>query len=510
MKNDTAKLIDASRRFKFLNVLNFKFSIVVLIFAFCIFNSETARAARLFTTGFEENNFTETMWTSISSGITAVSDTVHAGSYAMRVGGLVAAPFVVRQFTSSSGADMQFYTRFYFRTNFTPNSDTLIVVGRDQGTETHFMGVSLVANTRKLLLSGVSGSATVSSAQAPALDTWYRVEVSVLKNDSTGSVTVKLYEGDETTELETITNSGIDTLADSAREVQFVYGDRNFLTVGASSKYFFFDDIAINDTTSTFQNTWPGPGKVLLLKPDSDVSATWTKSGSAPAATNHGGVSEVPGTPDDAVTFNADSGTTNIERLGLSDLPDEAKFSSTLKVVDVYGRFQRDATAGTAIYKLWDHEGNATDGTSITLGTSYGINKTDDHLAYYSSFKTKANINNFNVGYKGNTGAGEKRITALWANVEYVDSPNRRIIQRPLYIGLSGGLVGHWTFDGPDMAGTTAIDRSGEGNNGTLTGGPARSIGKVGQGLSFDGVDDLINIAAAASINNLPAMTVGL
>jgi hypothetical protein len=39
-----------------------------------------------------------------------------------------------------------------------------------------------------------------------------------------------------------------------------------------------------------------------------------------------------------------------------------------------------------------------------------------------------------------------------------------------------------------------ATDRSGQGNNGTLTNGPQRTIGKIGQGLSFDGVDDYVSI----------------
>ncbi len=60
------------------------------------------------------------------------------------------------------------------------------------------------------------------------------------------------------------------------------------------------------------------------------------------------------------------------------------------------------------------------------------------------------------------------------------------------------GLVGHWTFDGPDIAGSTAIDRSGFGNNGTIT-GTTKTIGKLGQALSFDGVDDYVDSANSVS-----------
>ncbi len=57
---------------------------------------------------------------------------------------------------------------------------------------------------------------------------------------------------------------------------------------------------------------------------------------------------------------------------------------------------------------------------------------------------------------------------------------------------LTSGLVGYWTFDGADVSGTTATDRSGSGDNGTLVNGPTVVQGKVGQALNFDGVDDKV------------------
>jgi len=69
--------------------------------------------------------------------------------------------------------------------------------------------------------------------------------------------------------------------------------------------------------------------------------------------------------------------------------------------------------------------------------------------------------------------------------------------------GLESGLVGHWTFDGPDML-TNVADISGQGNHGALQGQTSTTtvIGTIGQALDFDGVDDGIdigNISAAGS-----------
>jgi hypothetical protein len=73
------------------------------------------------------------------------------------------------------------------------------------------------------------------------------------------------------------------------------------------------------------------------------------------------------------------------------------------------------------------------------------------------------------------------------------------ILQAPTYVGLGNGLVGYWSFDGQDVAGVTAYDRSGQGYNGTLTGGPARVAGKIGQALSFDGTDDYVQLPSGAA-----------
>lgn len=76
----------------------------------------------------------------------------------------------------------------------------------------------------------------------------------------------------------------------------------------------------------------------------------------------------------------------------------------------------------------------------------------------------------------------------------YEHGARRMKVNAPQVNKLTDGLVGHWTFDGPDLDGVTAYDRSGEGNNGTLTNGPTPAIGISGQGLEFDGVDDYVDI----------------
>lgn len=64
---------------------------------------------------------------------------------------------------------------------------------------------------------------------------------------------------------------------------------------------------------------------------------------------------------------------------------------------------------------------------------------------------------------------------------------------------MTNGLVGLWSFNGPDVSGTTAYDRSGQGNNGTLTSGPTPIIGKVGQGMSLNGINQYMLVSDPGS-----------
>lgn len=64
------------------------------------------------------------------------------------------------------------------------------------------------------------------------------------------------------------------------------------------------------------------------------------------------------------------------------------------------------------------------------------------------------------------------------------------------------GLVGMWSFDGADISGVTAYDRSGNGNNGTIS-GATQAMGKKGQALSFDGSNDYVNAGSGATLDDI-------
>jgi O-glycosyl hydrolase len=76
----------------------------------------------------------------------------------------------------------------------------------------------------------------------------------------------------------------------------------------------------------------------------------------------------------------------------------------------------------------------------------------------------------------------------------------------PVAFAQSSGLVAAYSFD--EGAGTTAADKSGNGNNGTLVNGATWSTtSKFGAAASFDGADDRIDVADTNSLDLSSGMT---
>ena len=70
----------------------------------------------------------------------------------------------------------------------------------------------------------------------------------------------------------------------------------------------------------------------------------------------------------------------------------------------------------------------------------------------------------------------------------------------------AGGLVAAYGLN--SSSGPTAVDSSGRGNVGTLSGAAWSAAGRFGSGLSFDGVNDLVTVADSTSLDLSSGMTV--
>src|SRR5688572_1382100 len=68
------------------------------------------------------------------------------------------------------------------------------------------------------------------------------------------------------------------------------------------------------------------------------------------------------------------------------------------------------------------------------------------------------------------------------------------------------GPIAAYSFD--EGAGLVAADSSGNSHSGTLSGATWSTAGKYGGALSFDGVNDMLNVADAALLDLTTGMTV--
>ncbi|GMU73881.1 MAG: hypothetical protein AMXMBFR44_0800 [Candidatus Campbellbacteria bacterium] len=91
---------------------------------------------------------------------------------------------------------------------------------------------------------------------------------------------------------------------------------------------------------------------------------------------------------------------------------------------------------------------------------------------------------------------------------------NTTRISKTISVGSIGatadsGLVGHWTFDGKHMT-PNVRDTSGQANHGALANFSATTtaIGRIGQALEFDGLDDVVAITHNSVLNPSGSYTV--
>ena len=110
------------------------------------------------------------------------------------------------------------------------------------------------------------------------------------------------------------------------------------------------------------------------------------------------------------------------------------------------------------------------------------------------------------IEYDGRTLAAQNN---WWGQASGPDTDDPSVgIAPQIYYGapINDGLVGHWTFDTEWTTNTTAYDRSGNGNDGTLNGGLSLAdqvTGQNGEALDFVKADtDYIDAGSDASISN--------
>ena len=184
------------------------------------------------------------------------------------------------------------YGRVYYRYNHAQGTE---FVGLGDSSNNQL--ISFRKNSDHDFLVFVDGVQVASVAAGLTMNVYQCVEWRVVISGEIGLVETRL-DGNSVVLWEGDTDVG-----DSG--VQYFWIGSRFTNIGSTSLTHRFDDVAINDTVDdgTENNSWCGPGEIILLKPkaNGDVNE-WTRSNDT---VNHWElVNEVPGDGDDTYNYS--------------------------------------------------------------------------------------------------------------------------------------------------------------------------------------------------------------
>jgi hypothetical protein len=159
--------------------------------------------------------------------------------------------------------------------------------------------------------------------------------------------------------------------------------------------------------------------------------------------------------------------------------------SSTLQWDSTTERFSCDTTGGNTY--------TAGQGLSLSAGNVFTLNST---------------ITGSLVRFTTLSGSVVKAKTTLASSGTIIAegniTTNSGSLWQPVY-RTDDGLIGYWSFS--ESGSTTVYDRSPQGYDGTLVGGPRYLSGKYGTAVDFDGSDDRMTIPATATFGDATLST---
>lgn len=380
--------------------------------------------ARLFTSGFELNSATNDVeWDSQTSGASVVSTNIRSGTYAGRLLDSAGAGERWEKRIVSSNQNGAFYIRFYLYitaigTSYTNSRNRIWHFGSDSGLPT----VQIYLNSDGSL--GLWDSTVQIGSNSSVLSTgqYYRVEVYAKNNTVSGKLEA------------TARINGVDfaTTTTSANTGTFQYMRFGEMSGTAGTKTDVrFEDVAVNDTSGSSQTSWPGDGKIIMLRPSAAGDANaWTRGGTDSGA-NWSQTNNTP--PNDVTSYNS---STTLNQEDLFNVTDSGiAASDTVNVVEVGWRYASTNAANNPTIKLEIEKiasGTILQSTGIAANsTTYKTNQNaspwTSPLVTYTDPDggawTRSTLDSMQIGYKLTTdNTNTIRVSEVWAYVDY--TPN--------------------------------------------------------------------------------------
>lgn len=291
--------------------------------------------ARLNSIGFELNSATSNVEISVSSTPSISSTTFRSGAFAGRISSLgsgVVKAFNLQWAAAGAGGDGPIFARFYLNVATRPSAANRISSFRDTTAAAERMYLKLNADG-SLALFNAAGTQIGSDSGVLSTDTWYLVEMKVDKTAADGSEVIEAkLDGVvfATSSAETITGNVGDTLRMGG----------NLGGEAQTTGDWFFDDAAVNDSTGSFETSYPGEGEIIHLRPNAAGDTDdWDLT------TTYEDIDENP--PDDATTIITSVLADQVHEVELDDTPAALASDDVINAVHVGVRFNQGTVSGT-------------------------------------------------------------------------------------------------------------------------------------------------------------------
>lgn len=369
--------------------------------------------ARLRTTGLETNPGDNTHEAfEFLTASTVQSSIVRSGKYAF-LGNANDENFRIQYRASATSENI--YYRAYIYVSSRP-STTLTSFMRIANGVTELIKVMMNTDGTIELWNDEDEAQIGSDSAALSLNTWYRLEINL----------------NTTTPSSSSISARIDGVQFASGTVNLATGASTFspgrIATSANGIAVYVDDIAINDTSGSFQNSWPGAEQVVHLKANADGSNTaWSSSSGGADYTT---VDEE--TPNDATDY-VQSTAQDTEDFNIED-PIWLASDATVNVVHVGVRFRVSNTAGTQpiVVVRCTQGGTTEESGNITLNSTtwqtngmaiprnYALTLYDLPGASATAYTT-ATLKTTEIGIRNtNNPTNFSQASTMWLTVGYV------------------------------------------------------------------------------------------
>ena len=370
--------------------------------------------ARISGRGAELNTIADVEWNDDvnEAGMLALSTTtVRSGTYSLRVqsDGTNRGYFAINFL--SSDTDINYYFRTYIYIVAYPSTGELNIIDLYGGG--HRASIKLQTDGSLKLRN--NGTQVGSNSAVLATGTWHPVE---LHYNSTNAAGADVLEGRLNESI--FATSSSQSLAPVSL---LVYG--NGFGTASSGADVYFDDAAFNDASGSFQNSWPGVGEIIHLRPNAaGDNSGWSNDYTA--------VDEV--TPDDVTTICESTTLNATDDHNLDATPATLAADDVVNCVQVGVRFRADGTSEPTIVLRIKASASGTVEESAgftTPNTSWHTHKSSTYAKVYNltlydlpgastTAWTKADLDTAQIGYRISVDATNNiEVTTVWLLVDH-------------------------------------------------------------------------------------------